>query len=190
MRIIEPCCIHKQLTELIDELDGQKRECAHFFSFSDWDVKDFLLFLRNYVCGGELYISMITLDVPLITTIQKLLAATYIDGADKSKEIPYIGKMVLLVQPVLCTSGNILSGEIHSQLGRYIRDGRLVFCEDNIGFRCIALRGPEHSLVFQGSLNKERSGAMQMVTLTNGERTFGEVREMFRMKENSKRVME
>jgi hypothetical protein len=51
MRIIEPCCYHKQLEGMIDEC-SKKHTAANFFSFSDWDMCDLLGTLSGY-CSGK-----------------------------------------------------------------------------------------------------------------------------------------
>ena len=62
MRIIEPCCYHKQLEGMIDECSKQ-HTAANFFSFSDWDMCDLLGTLSGYCSGGEMGIVMVRLDV-------------------------------------------------------------------------------------------------------------------------------
>jgi len=54
MRIIEPCCYHKQLEGMIDEC-SEKHTAANFFSYSDWDMCDLLVPEEKWVlswCGS------------------------------------------------------------------------------------------------------------------------------------------
>lgn len=189
MRIIEPCCYAKQLGELIDLCsDGRSLPCAHFFSYSDWDVTALLDTLSGYAQGGTVYVAMVRLDVSLISAIRHAMSRTYIEAPDNPVKHSHIQRMILLTQPGQEGSAVNQRAEVRAQLGEYIDCGRLVVCEDNIGFRFIAAQGPEHSLVVQGSINAQRSNAMQMFTVTASKREFEEVAEMMEGKGRTKSV--
>lgn len=187
MRIIEPCCYHKQLEGLIDEC-MQSQKAVHFFSYSDWDIHQLLGLLSGYLQGGELHLALVRLDVKTISTLRKLLNRIYPDPAQPQNHIPVITKMVLVTQPASAGAAFNQRAELREQLGRFIQDGRLTVCEDNIGFRCIALRSCGKNLVIQGSLNLELSGAMQMFTLTTTGEAYEEVAEMFQSKARTKKL--
>lgn len=180
MRMIEPCCYHRQLEGLIDECVRTKG-AAHFFSYSDWTFPDMLGTLSAYSRKGEICIAMVRADLPLIEAARKALSR-------KSGQEYAVRSMVLVTQPPASESAFDQRGEIRAQLGKYVREGRLAVCEDNIGFRCVMLRSGEHSLVIQGSLNTQKSGAMQMFTLTASPDECDNVREMFAVKERTKRI--
>lgn len=179
MRMIEPCCYSKQLEGLIDRC-AETKGAGHFFSYSDWTLADLLGTLAKYCGGGELCLAMVRADLPLIEAVRRTLTAKY-GGKDA------VGKMTLVTQPPVSGGTVNLREEIRLQLGSFVREGRLVLCEDNIGFRCVLLRSREHSLVIQGSLNTERSGAMQMFTLTASPEECDNVAEMFAVKERTKK---
>lgn len=189
MRIIEPCCYTKQLGELIELCSsGKSSPCAHFFSHSDWDVSALLETVSGYAQGGTVYVAMVRADVSLIAAVRRTLGRTYIESPETGVELPHVSRMVLLTQPGQDGSALNQRAEVRAQLGEYIDCGRLVVCEDNIGFRCIAAQGPDVSLVVQGSINAQRSNAMQMFTLTASEREFEEVKEMMEGKGRTKSV--
>lgn len=189
MRYLEPCCYHKQIGELIElcEKDA-KNPCVQFFSNSDWTADDLLATFASYAQGGTLCVAMIHLNVPLIETIRKILARTYIYGKDKSVNHRFIRRMILITQPGNDEWAIGQRNEVRAQLGEYIDCGRLTVCEDNIGFRCFLAGNEEHRLVVQGSINPQMCHAMQMFTLTATDREYKETLEMFEMKGRVKSV--
>lgn len=189
MRIIEPCCYHKQLEGMIDEC-SKKHTAANFFSFfSDWDMCDLLGTLSGYCSGGEMGIVIVRLDVKLIQTIRRILSRVKPDPTNPSNHIADVSKMILVAQPASTGATFNQRQEIRTQLGDFIQSGRLVVCEDNVGFRCVTVKSKSHRLVIQGSLNTQRSNSMQMFTLTTSPEEYENVAEMFRMKEHTKKVL-
>lgn len=187
MRLIEPCCYHKQLNELITQCT-EKQMSAHFFSYSDWDLTDLLNVLSGYLQGGEIHIALVRLDVKTISTIRKVLSKVYPDPSQPQNHFPAVRKMVLITQPASSGATFNQRAELREQLGRFIQEGRLTVCEDTIGFRCIAVKTASKTLVIQGSINSEKSGAMQMFTLTGSKREYEEVEEMFQVKARTKKL--
>lgn len=189
MKMIEPCCYHKQIEELIDKC-AANHSSANFFSYSDWDLCDMLETLSGYCRGGEMGLVMVRLDTRLITAIARLLARTSINKEDPSHQSLGVSKMILVSQPPTGTLGFDQRKEIEAQLGKYIRSGQLVVCEDNVGFRCVTISSPDqkYNIVIQGSLNIQKSGTMQMFTLTASPEEYDNVAEMLRMKEHTKNI--
>ena len=179
MRMIEPCCFHKQLEGLIDDCTRTKGY-GHFFSYSDWTAGDLIWLLAKYCNGGEMNVAMVRADYALVHFIRKALASKYKDGYA-------VGKMILVTQPPSQGQAFDQRAEIRAQLGEFIDAGRLTVCEDNIGFRCITLRSREHALVIQGSLNTITNSAMQMFTLTASEEECDNVNGMFAVKSRTKK---
>lgn len=189
MRIIEPCCYTKQIGEMIDLCTQPGNQpCAHFFSYSDWDATALLEAVSGYAQGGTVYVAMIRLDVELISAVRKAMSRTYIEAPDRAVAHPSIRRMILVTQPGQDGAAINQRGEVRAQLGPFIDSGRLIVCEDNIGFRCMAAEGQNHSLVVQGSINPQRSNALQMFTVTASKREFAEVAEMMESKGRTKRV--
>ena len=183
MRIIEPCCYNKQIGELIDLCsNGKNSPCAHFFSYSDWDATALLDTISGYAEGGTVYVAMVRLDVSMISAIRRALSRTYIDLEEKSVKHPSVKRMILITQPGQDGSAINQREEVRAQLGEYIDCGRLMVCEDNIGFRCMAAQGDTHSLVIHGSINPQCSSALQMFSLTTSAREFEEVAEVMESK--------
>lgn len=187
MRIIEPCCYHKQLEGMIDEC-SEKHTAANFFSYSDWDMCDLLGTLSGYCSGGTMRIVMVRLDVKLIQALRRILSHKHPDPTNPSHQIADIGKMVLISQPPSSGATFDQRQEIRTQLDEFIKSGRLVVCEDNVGFRCVTVKSKSHSLVIQGSLNTQRSNAMQMFTLTTSPEEYENVAEILRAKEHTKSI--
>ena len=163
MNIIEPCCYNKQLTEIIERIEGGTN-VAHFYSFSDWDVSAIMPFLANYVAYGEITVCMPEARKSALESIKRLLDQTYVDF--KTKE-----SRQLVSRLTLITQGSNRD-MIYSILGGC--DNRLVVCEDNIAFRVIFFNNGTRYYVLQGSINQEKSDATQMYTLTTGKAAYTE----------------
>lgn len=189
MRILEPCCYHKQLGELVSECEKKgEMPCAHFFSYSDWDACQFLESLAAYAEGGTLCVAMIHLDTRMIETLRKLLLHLRVDENDKSKAVPYLNRVILVTQPGMDGEALNQREEVYAQLGKFIDNGTLTVCEDNIGFRCILAGNRRHHLVVQGSLNPQKSNALQMFTLTASGREYDETLQMFEVRSRMRNV--
>ena len=188
MLIVEPCCYRKQIGEIIDRCTQHPTlKSTHFFSYSDWDVVQLLDTLAGYAGGGVIGIVMVRLDVPLIAAIRRILSGERVDNTC-SHTLPNVERMILVTQPGQNGDAINQREEVRAQLGKFIDCGQLVVCEDNVGFRCLAIGGQEHSLVVQGSINPVRSNAMQMFTLTASNREYQEVMEMLEGKARTKNV--
>lgn len=185
MKIVEPCCYHRQLNEMIDSC-SVSQGCMHFFSHSDWDAPALLEYLAGYACGGTLGVAMIRTDTALVEALRRILSRRMTDNTGQS--FPYVRRVILLTQPGPSGSAVSQRREIETQLGGYVIQGRIAVCEDNIGFRCMAARGQDHTLVIQGSINPQKSTAMQMFTLTASAEAYREVEEMFEMKARTKNI--
>lgn len=185
MRMIEPCCFNKQLNEVID-ICSATHGTMHFFSYSDWDASALLEYLAGYAQGGLLGVVMIRIDIPFLESLRRVLARMRISASKKS--VPYVSRVILITQPGLQGTAINQRNEIRAQLGEYIANGRLVVCEDNVGFRCFTAHGMSHSLVVQGSINLQQSNAMQMFTLTASPEEYAEVELMLKVKARTKNI--
>lgn len=147
MRIIEPCCYNKQIGELIDLCTkSAELPCSHFFSYSDRDAEALLHTLSGYARGGILYVALVHLDASFIAAIRSVLSRTYVEAPDCSVPKACVRRLVLVTQPGTCGVGCGQREELRAQLGEFIENGRIVVCEDNIGFRCMAVEGTDHRI--------------------------------------------
>lgn len=148
---IEPCCIQKQLPELL------KEEVSHFHSNSDWTINELLLTLL--LCGqvDELTIVMPTVDVQLLRTLSFIL--------DHEEWVKHL---------TLITQGDELD-EIIAQLQTYVY--RVTIAEDTVCFRSISLKSATKHIVIQGSINLEKSRSMQAFTVTTTEKLYNQFME-------------
>lgn len=188
MRIIEPCCYHKQIGEMAERC-LENKGAESFFSYSDWTFSELLSTLVSYSEGGEVDVAMARADLDVIEAVGKALKRSVPDKENPAVQKWEVGRMVLVTQPPVAGSAFDQRGEIREQLGKYIREGRLCVCEDNIGFRCIAVRGKRCSLAVEGSLNTKKSGAMQLFMMTASENDTENLKEMFAVKERTKKVL-
>lgn len=174
---IEPCCYEKQLTELLTEIKGD-REVAHFFSNSDWDLTQLMPFFAARTPGGDVTLCLVDVEQNTLDAIRKLMKRTYIDVGTK-EELPLVSRFTLITQ------GNNRREVLAHLQG--IGD-RLIVCEDNIGFRCLACGNGHHTFVIQGSLNQRLLSATQMFTITTGLRQYRETMEVLASKARVKAI--
>lgn len=155
---IEPCCYEKQLTELLTQIE-KKSNAAHFFSNSDWDLTQLLPFFALRAPGCELTLCLVNIEQNTLDALRKLMNRMVFDHG--------VGETIRLVSRLtLITQGN-QRAETLSHLKGF--GDRVVVCEDNIGFRCLAVGNGQRHFVVQGSLNQRvLTGATQMFTLTTG----------------------
>lgn len=148
---IEPCCIQKQLPQLL------KEEVSHFHSNSDWTVNELLLTLISCGQADELTIVMPTVNVGLLRTITFML-----------DHVEWIQHLTLITQ------GNERD-EIKAQLMPYAQ--RVTVVEDTICFRSISMKSSNRYIVIQGSVNLEKSRSMQAFTVTTTEKLYNQFME-------------
>lgn len=174
---IEPCCYNKQLTELLDRIEG-KINAAHFFSNSDWDLTQLLPFFAHRTPGGNVTVCLVYVEKHVLDAIRKLLCSTYVDV--KTKETKYtISQLTLITQ-----------GDNRSDVLAYLSgfEDRVIVCEDNIGFRCIACSNGQRSFVIQGSINQRILTSTQMYTITTGSYLYNQAMEVLASKRRVKAI--
>lgn len=154
---IEPCCLEKQLTAVLSEIEN-KDNVVHLFSNSDWTLSHLLTYLvgRNHGCR-------ITLVIPhaepkILETLRSLMLSKPID--------PYTKEHSFLVEHLSL----ITRGENREEVLAYLSGfgKRVTICEDPSDFRCLAIANSQRYIVVQGSLNQRLLQSTQMFTITTG----------------------
>ena len=176
-RIIEPCCYEKQLTQLLDEIEG-KSNVAHFYSFSDWDLNVLLPFFVNRTPCGELTLCLVQIEQNVLETLRKLLARMI--PQPETREPVYLVKHLSLI-----TRGDNRK-EILSSLKGF--GDRLSVCEDTIGFRCLTAANENRQFVVQGSINQRTLSVTQMYTITTGRKLYDEAQGLLASKVKVKKI--
>lgn len=184
--IIEPCCYPKQLTYNLEEAE-RGGGVSHFFSYSDWSTDEIIPWAFSSVPGCEAVICLVQIDPRTIYMIADLLRRTYRDRKE-GKDRYVVGHLTIITQPSR-TEPEKQRHEFRAQLGRYMDDGRVTVCEDNIGFRCIAAGNGERHLVIQGSFNQFRvEPCCQMYSMTTSHVAYEQVMDVFRSKSRIKKL--
>lgn len=184
--VIEPCCYPKQLTHNLEEAE-KGSGVAHFFSFSDWGTDELIPWTLSSVAGCEATLCLVQMDPRTIYVLSDILRRTYHDRTDG--ESKYVVKHLTIITQTLREEPEKQRQELRSQLGRYIDEGRVTVCEDNIGFRCIAASNGRRNLVIQGSLNQFRmEPCCQMYTLTTSKQAYDMAMELLASKARTKRI--
>ncbi len=179
MNVIEPCCYNKQLSELIERIEG-RTNVAHFFSFSDWDLSVLLPFFAARTPGGEVTVCMMHLQPETLKAIQNLMKRVYIDR-DTKEERKLVSHLTLIVAPTDVDE----KAQLYNFLGGC---ERLTLCEDRIGFRTLTMSNGERSFVVQGSINQGKSDYTQMYTVTTGKALYDEAMELISAKSRVKAI--
>jgi len=160
---IEPCCLEKQLTAVLSEIEN-KDNVVHLFSNSDWTISHLLTYLagRNHGCR-------ITLVIPhaepkTLETLHSLMLSNYIDPATK-EQAPLVEHLFLI------TRGENRE-EVLAHLSGFGK--RVTICEDSSDFRCLAVANSQRHIVVQGSLNQRLLQSTQMFTITTGRKLYNQ----------------
>ena len=178
MNIVEPCCFHKQIGQMVRSLEERGRGVTHFFTYSDIDLPMIVGFLGGYAEGGEVCLSLIKADKETLVALRTLVNRQVPCVSNPEVTIRSVDHVVLLMQP-----SDENREAVKDVLYKEVGNGLVTVIEDNIGFRCLIVGG-SHTIVLQGSLNVQKSNAMQMMCLSADKESYESVRDMFRTKEH------
>lgn len=168
--ILEPCCYHKQLNELING----NAVTEHLFTFGDTDLQMLMDTLVHHAPGCDVYLVMIQVAPETIRTIAKLM-----EVRNASTDQWLVNSFVLLSQ-------GHQRKEIAEALGKYREGGRLIVCEDIVAFRCLCVGNGARHFVLQGSIPQTVGYAMQMMTLTQSREHYDQVMRILNYKKKKK----
>lgn len=158
---IEPCCLEKQLTAVLSEIEN-KDNVAHLFSNSDWTVSHLLTYLCGRMLGCNITLVLPRIEPKTLETLRSLMLSKPID--------PYTKEHTYLVDHLsLITRGDDRE-EVLAHLSGFGK--RVSICEDLSDFRCIAISNNNRYIVVQGSLNQRTLNAAQMFTVTTGHKLY------------------
>lgn len=184
--IIEPCCYAKQLTHNLEESE-KGGGVSHFFSFSDWGTDELIPWTLSSVQGCEAVVCLVQMDLRTVSVINQVMGRMYHDR-ESGEEKHVVSHLTLIAQPGRMDPDRQRS-EISAQLGKYIEEGRVTVCEDNIGFRCIAAGNGKRHIVVQGSLNQTHmEPCCQMYTMTTSKAAYDMAMEVFSSKRRTRKI--
>ena len=184
--VIEPCCYSKQLSHNLEEAE-KGGGVSHFFSFSDWSTDELVPWTLSSTAGCEAVLCLVQIDPRTIYMLSELLRRTYHDRT--AGEEKYVVKHLAIVTQTPREEPEKQRQEMRAQLGRFIDEGRVAVCEDNIGFRCIAASNGKRHIVLQGSINQfHMEPCCQMYTLTTTRSAYEQAMEMLGSKSRTKKV--
>lgn len=188
--ILEPCCFRKQLDELLSEIEEnvpdtqesqpgilssekKKREAAHFFTYGDFSLPEFMDYFIGRCPECDVFLSLVHVEM---TTIHSI--ATLMERKDK--------KGNFLIRSFTLLSQGKNRKEISDSLFPYIHSGRMAICEDTESFRCLSVGNQRHHYILNGSINQVPVFSMQMFTLTTSLKLYEDVLQVFRIKKRKK----
>lgn len=184
--VIEPCCYPKQLTHNLEEAE-KGGGVSHFFSFSDWGTDELVPWTLSSVPGCEAVLCLVQIDPRTIYMLSDILRRTY--HCRTENEEKYVVKHLTIITQTPREEPEKQRYEFRAQLGRFIDEGRVTVCEDNIGFRCIAAGNGKRHLVIQGSLNQfHMEPCCQMFTMTTSVLSHNMAMEMLKSKSRTKKI--
>lgn len=186
MLILEPCCFRKQLDELLSEIEEnipdiqesqpsipssgeKKREAAHFFTYGDFSLPEFMDYFIGRCPECDVFLSLVHVEPATIHSITNLMAR-------KDKK----GNFLIRSFTLLSQGKN--RKEISNSLSSYIHSGRMAICEDTESFRCFSVGNKKHHYILNGSINQVPVFSMQMFTLTTSLKLYEDVSQIFRVK--------
>lgn len=184
--VIEPCCYSKQLSQNLEEAE-KSGGVSHFFSFSDWSTDQLIPWVLSSTAGCEAVLCLVQIDPRTIYVLSDLMARMYHDRTENDEK--YVVKHLTIITQPRRDDSEAQRQEIRTQLGRYIDQGRVTVCEDNIGFRCISASNGRRHLVIQGSINQfHLEPCCQMYTMTTTLRAYEQAMEMLASKARIKKI--
>lgn len=159
---IEPCCYHRQLSQIIAELEDEstRRTAATFFSSGDWDLSTLLLFMAGQVPECRITLALYTVDQKTLYTIDRLLDTYRANGTP----------LVIHFTLITCTKAQPLK-IIRDNLVRW-GDDRLTVVQDSTQIRCLTLCNMLRQFVITGSMNQYTLYAKQIYTITADHYTY------------------
>ena len=185
--VIEPCCYPKQLTRNL-EMAEKGTGVSHFFSYSDWSTDELVPWLFSSVPGCEAVMCMVHLDPRTVYMLSDVMKRTYVSDRESGVTSYTVAHLTIIVQGGR-ESSPAIRRELRAQLGRYMDEGRVSVCEDNIGFRCLAAGNGKRHVVIQGSVNQVRmEPCCQMYTMTTSREAYNQAMTMLSSKSRTKRI--
>ena len=184
--VIEPCCYTKQLSHNLEKAESG---CgvSHFFSFSDWSTDELVPWVLSSVTGCEAMLCLVQMDVRTVYMIADMLRRTYHDRMENEEK--FIVRHLTIIVQTSRTDPEEFRAELRTQLGRFIDQGRVTVCEDNIGFRCVVAGNGKRHLVIQGSINQSRvEPCCQMYTMTTSREAYDQAMEMLSSKRRTRNI--
>lgn len=184
--VIEPCCYSKQLSQNLEEVE-KGGGAFHFFSFSDWSTDELVPWTLSSAPGCDAVVCLVQIDPRTIYMLSNILRRTYHDRVENEEK--YVVRHLVIITQALREEPEKQRYEFRAQLGKYIDEGRVTVCEDNIGFRCIAAGNGKRHLVIQGSVNQfHMEPCCQMYTMTTSKQAYDAAMEMLQSKSRTKKV--
>ena len=184
--VIEPCCYPKQLTHNLEEAE-KGGGVSHFFSFSDWGTDELIPWTLLSVPSCEAVLCLVQIDPRTIYMLSDILRRTFHDREENEEK--YVVKHLTIITQTPREEPEKQRQEFRAQLGKYIDEGRVTVCEDNIGFRCIAAGNGKRHLVIQGSLNQSHmEPCCQMFAMTTSVLSYNMAMEMLKSKSRTKKI--
>lgn len=185
--IIEPCCYAKQLTHNLEESE-KGSGVFHFFSFSDWGADELVPWVLSSVPGCEASVCLVQIDFRSIYMLAEIMKRTYVSDRSSGK-VDYVVKHLCVITQTSRIDPEKQRMEFRAQLGKFIDEGRLTVCEDNIGFRCITAGNGCRHIVVNGSLNQgHMEPCCQMYTMTTTKGAYIQAMEMISSKSRTRKI--
>ena len=167
--ILEPCCFHKQLSEIING----KNTTEHLFTFGDTDLQMLMDCLVSYAPECDVYLALVKVEPDTLYSITKLMEAK-VKGTDRH----------LVKSFVLLSQGDVKHRKaIYEALEKYRQEGRLIICEHETAFRCLCVGNDTRHFILQGSIPQTKNFAMQMFTLTTDKDNYEKVMRILNYRE-------
>lgn len=160
---IDPCCLEKQLTAVLSEIEN-KDNVVHLFSSSDWTVSHLLTYLCGRMFGSNITLVLPRVEPKTLETLHSLMLSKPID--------PYTKEHSFLVEHLSLITRGENREEVLAHLSGFGK--RVTICEDPSDFRCLTISNNQRHIVVQGSLNQRLLQSTQMFTITTGRKLYNQ----------------
>lgn len=143
MIILEPCCIFKQLNEILTELKSGGTESEANFSNGDWDITKILDFMGDRASGSSLVIVLPKINERVIVSLVKLARLTYRKTANSPIEKRLSSICVLI---------NKEKRSVDMIKDSRLTDNSIVFAQNDVRSTVVMLLSEQKNIMIAGDI--------------------------------------
>lgn len=173
IKVVEPCCFHKQLDEMVDAAEGG--EPVSVVSWGDVSLTQWLDFLVRRAKGAEVLLVLPKVLLPTLKGLRKLLEEKDAEGQ-------------WLVSSLTLISQGYEQKECLQELGQFRSSGRCVICQDRVAVRLCTVIAPQKGFFVSGALQQQNAYGLYMWQLSADRNVAHEIAGFFNFQKKRKSI--
>ena len=152
---LEPCCINKQLHELIHRLETGTEHSEWVVTSGDVPMAMMLEAMTCLCTKSDVIIVLVVIEQNTIDKIKWMFT-------QKNNTVEHV---------TLVTAGHN-SKEIEESFRQLIKEGKITICEYPVAYRAIAFADDKRKVVLHGSIFQENNFSQQLFTVSIAEKDY------------------